>query len=182
MHLPHKRSSCDPLYARRKRTTLAIATTVAAGALLTTALTTGGSAAAAPGTQAAPLAVPVALAPAARTTLIKDQQAKAADTADEIGLGAQEKLVVKDVVKDADGSVHTRYERTYAGLPVLGGDLVVHESASGARKGVTKATKATIEVASLKPAITAAKAEGQAVSLAKSAGSKKTEADKAPAR
>ncbi|WP_369273494.1 M4 family metallopeptidase [Streptomyces sp. R11] len=172
-----------PLYARRKRTTLAIATTVAAGALLTTALTTGGSAAAAPagaGTKAAPLAVPVALAPAARTTLIKDQQAKAADTADEIGLGAQEKLVVKDVVKDADGSVHTRYERTYAGLPVLGGDLVVHESASGARKGVTKATKATIKVASLKPAVTADKAESQAVKLAKAAGSEKTEADQAP--
>ncbi|TXS53606.1 M4 family peptidase [Streptomyces sp. uw30] len=172
-----------PLYARRKRTTLAIATTVAAGALLTTALTTGGTAAAAPagaGTKAAPLAVPVALAPAARTTLIKDQQAKAADTADEIGLGAQEKLVVKDVVKDADGSVHTRYERTYAGLPVLGGDLVVHESASGARKGVTKATKATIKVASLKPAVTAAKAETQAVKSAKAAGSEKTAADSAP--
>ncbi|QOV35428.1 M4 family metallopeptidase [Streptomyces ferrugineus] len=171
------------LYARRKRTTLAIATSVAAGALLTTALTTGGSAAAAPaaaGTEATPLAVPVALAPAARTALIKDQQAQAADTADRIGLGAQEKLVVKDVVKDADGTVHTRYERTYAGLPVLGGDLVVHESAAGETKGVTKATKATIEVASLKPAITADRAEGQALSLAKSAGSKKTEADEAP--
>ncbi|GHG98039.1 M4 family metallopeptidase [Streptomyces lanatus] len=171
-----------PLYARRKRTTLAIATSVAAGALLTTALTTGGSAAAAPvdaGTKAAPLAAPVALAPATRTALIQDQQAQAADTADAIGLGAQEKLVVKDVVRDADGTVHTRYERTYEGLPVLGGDLVVHEKA-GKTQGVTKATKATIKVASLKPAISADKAEGQAVSLAKSAGSKKTEADKAP--
>ncbi|WP_217214151.1 M4 family metallopeptidase [Streptomyces sp. AC550_RSS872] len=170
------------LYARHKRTTLAIATAVAAGALLTTGLSTGTSAAAPAdaGAKAAPSAVPVALAPAARTALIKDQQAEAAETADAIGLGAQEKLVVKDVVKDADGTVHTRYERTYAGLPVLGGDLVVHESASGASKGVTKATKAAIKVASLKPAITAAKAEGQAVSLAKSAGSTKTEADKAP--
>ncbi|MGN9762820.1 M4 family metallopeptidase [Streptomyces sp. SD31] len=171
-----------PLYARHKRTTLAIATAVAAGALLTTGLTTGTSAAAPAdaGTKATPLAVPVALAPAARTTLIKDQQAEAPETADAIGLGAQEKLVVKDVVKDADGTLHTRYERTYAGLPVLGGDLVVHESASGATKGVTKATKATIKVASLKPTITAAKAEGQAVKLAKAAGSEKTEADSAP--
>ncbi|MGI5378338.1 M4 family metallopeptidase [Streptomyces sp. CA-251387] len=172
-----------PLYARRKRTTLAIATAVAAGALLTTGLTAGSSAAedqAQSSRKAAPLAVPVALAPAARTALIKDQQAEAAETADEIGLGAQEKLVVKDVVKDADGTVHTRYERTYAGLPVLGGDLVVHESSSGATKGVTKATKAAIKVASLKPEITAAKAEGQAVKLAKAAGSKKTEADNAP--
>ncbi|WP_031487147.1 M4 family metallopeptidase [Streptomyces bicolor] len=172
-----------PLYARRKRTTLAVATAVAAGALLTTGLATGSSAAedqAQGGRKASPLAVPVALAPAARTALIKDQQAEAAETADAIGLGAQEKLVVKDVVKDADGTVHTRYERTYAGLPVLGGDLVVHESASGATKGVTKATKATIKVASLKPAITAAKAESQAVKLAKAAGSEKTEADNAP--
>ncbi|MFF7167889.1 M4 family metallopeptidase [Streptomyces sp. NPDC008086] len=171
-----------PLYARHKRTTLAIATAVAAGALLTTGLGTGTSAAAPAdaGGKAAPLAVPVALAPAARTALIQDQQAEAARTADAIGLGAQEKLVVKDVVKDADGTVHTRYERTYAGLPVLGGDLVVHESASGANKGVTRATKATIGVASLKPAITAAKAEGQAVKLAKAAGSEKTAADQAP--
>ncbi|MFE6625145.1 M4 family metallopeptidase [Streptomyces sp. NPDC057740] len=171
-----------PFYARHKRTTLAIATAVAAGALLTTGLGTGTSAAAPAdaGGKAAPLAVPVALAPAARTALIQDQQAEAARTADAIGLGAQEKLVVKDVVKDADGTVHTRYERTYASLPVLGGDLVVHESASGANKGVTRATKATIEVASLKPAITAAKAEGQAVKLAKAAGSEKTAADQAP--
>ncbi|MFJ5062433.1 M4 family metallopeptidase [Streptomyces nigra] len=170
-----------PLYARRKRTTLAISTAVAAGALLTTALTTGTSSAApAPGAEAAPLAVPVALAPAARTALIQDQQAEAAGTAEDLGLGAQEKLVVRDVVKDADGSVHTRYERTYAGLPVLGGDLVVHESASGARKGVTKATKAAIEVSSLKPAISAAKAEGQALKRAEAAGAEKTEADRAP--
>ncbi|MFI6015582.1 M4 family metallopeptidase [Streptomyces sp. NPDC051243] len=172
-----------PLYARRKRTTLAVATAVAAGALLTTGLATGSSAAedqAQSGRKASPLAVPVALAPAARTALIKDQQAEAAQTADEIGLGAQEKLVVKDVVKDADGTVHTRYERTYAGLPVLGGDLVVHESPSGSTTGVTKATKATVKVASLKPAITADRAESQAVKLAKAAGSEKTEADNAP--
>ncbi|MFH0522139.1 M4 family metallopeptidase [Streptomyces sp. M41] len=172
-----------PLYARRRRTTSAIATAVAAGALLTTGLTAGSSAAEAPAKSdrtATPLAAPVALAPTARTALIKDQQAEAARTADAIGLGPQEKLVVKDVVKDADGSVHTRYERTYAGLPVLGGDLVVHESASGANKGVTKATKATIEVASLKPAIAADKAQGQAVRLAKAAGSEKAEPDKAP--
>ncbi|MFE2648227.1 M4 family metallopeptidase [Streptomyces nigra] len=170
-----------PLYARRKRTTLAISTAVAAGALLTTALTTGTSSAApAPGAEAAPLAAPVSLAPATRTALIQDQQAEAAGTAEDLGLGAQEKLVVRDVVKDADGSVHTRYERTYAGLPVLGGDLVVHESASGARKGVTKATKAAIEVSSLKPAISAEKTEGQALKRAEAAGAEKTEADRAP--
>ncbi|CAL9295617.1 M4 family metallopeptidase [Streptomyces sp. SudanB52_2052] len=169
-----------PRYARHKRTTLAIATAVAAGALLTTGLTSGSSVAADAASKPVLAAAPVLLTAPARTALIKEQQADAAATADEIGLGAQEKLVVKDVVKDADGTVHTRYERTYAGLPVLGGDLVVHESKSGAPQGVTRATKAAIKVASLKPAVTAAKAEEQAVTLAKAAGSEKTEADSAP--
>ncbi|WP_225813319.1 M4 family metallopeptidase [Streptomyces spinosus] len=164
----------SPLYARHKRTTLAIATAVAAGALLATGVTTSATAQPA----AKPLAAaPTALSAAARTTLIQQAQADAAGTARQIGLGAQEKLVVKDVVKDADGTVHTRYERTYAGLPVLGGDLIVHTAKSGKTQGVTKATKSAIKVASLKPQITAAKAEKQAVSAAKTLGSAKTTAD-----
>ncbi|MFF5980248.1 M4 family metallopeptidase [Streptomyces olindensis] len=169
-----------PRYARHKRTTLAIATAVAAGALLTTGLTSGSSVAADSAGKPVLAAAPVLLTAPARTALIQEQQADAAATAGEIGLGEQEKLVVKDVVKDADGAVHTRYERTYAGLPVLGGDLVVHESKSGEPQGVTRATKAAIKVASLKPAVTAAKAEKQAVTLAKAAGSEKTEANSAP--
>ncbi|GGW74114.1 peptidase [Streptomyces lucensis JCM 4490] len=168
----------SPLYARHKRTTLAVATAVAAGALLSTGLTTSASAHTSAGTAAKPLAAaPTTLSAAARTTLIKNAQADAAGTARRIGLGAKEKLVVKDVVKDADGTLHTRYERTYAGLPVLGGDLIVHTAKSGKAEGVTKATKATIRVASLKPQITAAKAEKQAVSAAKTLGSAKTAAD-----
>ncbi|MEV6114370.1 M4 family metallopeptidase [Streptomyces sp. NPDC052109] len=164
-----------PRYARHKRTTLAIATAVAAGALLSTGLTT--TATAAGKTSATPGAAPAALSVSARASLIQQAQAGAAETAQHIGLGAKEKLVVKDVVKDADGTVHTRYERTYAGLPVLGGDLVVHTAESGRTEGVTKATKATIKVASLTPRITAAKAEKQAVSAAKTLGSAKTAAD-----
>ncbi|MFZ3597036.1 M4 family metallopeptidase [Streptomyces sp. BH104] len=57
-----------------------------------------------------------------------------------------EKLVVKDVVKDKDGTTHTRYERTYDGLPVLGGDLIVHRKKSGASEGVTRATAKSIAV------------------------------------
>ncbi|MEG8277928.1 M4 family metallopeptidase [Streptomyces sp. AHA2] len=165
-------------HPRRKRATLAIATAVASGALLATGLTSGSSVAAeSPGT---PAAAPVLLSAPARTALVQQQQAGAARTADAIGLGAREELVVKDVVKDADGTVHTRYERTYAGLPVLGGDLVVHTSRSGAAQGVTRATKAAIKVASLKPVIAAAKAEKQAVTLAEAAGSERTEPESAP--
>ncbi|MCI3273217.1 M4 family metallopeptidase [Streptomyces cylindrosporus] len=170
-----------PLYARHKRSTLAIATAVAAGALLTTGLTTGVASAAptqADTASARPAAAAAALSNASRVSLIQKAEAGAAETAQNIGLGTKEKLVVKDVVKDADGTVHTRYERTYAGLPVLGGDLVV-ATKDGKTASVTKATKATIKVASLKPAITTAKAEKQALTAAKAAGSDKTSADKA---
>ncbi|MEV8563070.1 M4 family metallopeptidase [Streptomyces sp. NPDC051917] len=167
-----------PLYTRHKRATLAIATAVAAGALVSTGLATSASAQTPAGTAARqPAAAPTALSAAARTSLIQKAQAGAATTAQQIGLGAKEKLIVKDVVKDADGTIHTRYERTYAGLPVLGGDLVVHTAKSGRTEGVTKANKAAIKVASLKPQITAAKAEKQAVSAARTLGSAKSAAD-----
>ncbi|MGC9408613.1 M4 family metallopeptidase [Streptomyces sp. DZ1-3] len=165
----------SPHIARHKRTTLALATAVAAGALLSTALGAG-SATASPALPGAPLL----LSDTARTALIQEQQAGAAGTAREIGLGAKEKLVVKDVVKDRDGTVHTRYERTYAGLPVLGGDLVVHRSESGAAEGVTRATKAAVKVATVTPKVDAARAEAQALSAAEDAGSSKAAADSAP--
>ncbi|MFJ4786851.1 M4 family metallopeptidase [Streptomyces sp. NPDC088794] len=169
-----------PLYARHKRTTLAIATAVAAGALLSTGLAAGTASAQTPADssgKAQLAAAPTSLTAAARTSLLQKAQADVSETAQQIGLGTKEKLVAKDVVKDADGTVHTRYERTYAGLPVLGGDLVVHTSPTGKAEGVTKAVKATIKVASVTPKITTAKAEKQALTAAKAAGSDKTAAD-----
>ncbi|MER6029507.1 M4 family metallopeptidase [Streptomyces sp. NPDC001851] len=165
---------------RHRRTAAAAATAVAATtALLSTTLTS--TATAQPATGAPRLAAaPVTLSAAARAGLIQKAQADAARTAQHIGLGAKEKLVVKDVVKDVDGTVHTRYERTYAGLPVLGGDLVVHTAESGRTEGVTRATTQKLKLASLKPQITAARAEKQALGLAKAAGSAKTAADQAP--
>ncbi|NEB90495.1 M4 family metallopeptidase [Streptomyces bauhiniae] len=162
----------SPLYARHKRTSLVIATAVAAGALLSTGLTSSASA-----ENKTPAGAPTLLSASARTTLIQQAQSDAPETAQRIGLGAKEKLVVRDVVKDVDGTVHTRYERTYAGLPVLGGDLVVHTAKSGKAEGVTRATKSAIKVASLKPQITPAKAEKQAVGAAKTLGSAKTASD-----
>jgi Zn-dependent metalloprotease len=171
-----------PRIARHKRTTLAVATAVATAALLGTGLTTSASAQTPAGTTAhAPLAAaPTALTAAARTSLLQQAQADAAGTARQIGLGAQEKLVAKDVVRDTDGTVHTRYERTYAGLPVLGGDLIVHTSKAGKTEGVTKATGAAIKVASLTPKVAAATAQKQALGLAKDAGSAETTADQGP--
>ncbi|GGY71267.1 M4 family metallopeptidase [Streptomyces xanthochromogenes] len=164
----------------RQHTVLAAAiATSTVVALVGTALTA--SAAPRPTADSArPAGASVALSAAARTELLRTAQAGLARTAENIGLGANEKLVAKDVVKDADGTVHTRYERTYEGLPVLGGDLIVHTSKSGTTQGVTRASKATLKLATTTPRITAATAQKQALSLAKDRGSAKSTSDRAP--
>lgn len=47
-------------------------------------------------------------------------------------MSARDAFVVKDVILDTNGASHVRMDRLYAGLPVIGGDLVMHMSASGA--------------------------------------------------
>ncbi|MFF1786223.1 M4 family metallopeptidase [Kitasatospora sp. NPDC058243] len=79
-----------------------------------------------------------------------------------LALGGQEQLVAKDAVVDQDGTRHLRFERTYAGLPVLGGDLVVHQNARGAVQSVDKAVSAQLSLSSLAPQIPADKAAAQA--------------------
>ncbi|QKW07965.1 M4 family metallopeptidase [Streptomyces sp. NA04227] len=103
---------------------------------------------------------------AQRTTAIRAAQAEVSATASKLGLGGDEKLLVRDVLKDADGTVHTRYERTYRGLPVLGGDLVTHTAKSGKLKGVNKANSARIAVTSTDAPISAAAAKKSALSAA----------------
>ncbi|MEU0403280.1 M4 family metallopeptidase [Streptomyces sp. NPDC006197] len=120
-------------------------------------------------------ALQVTLSPAERSALISDATATRAATARALGLGPQEALVVQSVLKDADGTVHTRYDRTYAGLPVLGGELIVHAAANGTVRDVTKNTKATITVASTKAAKSAESAK--AVALGKAEGATSAKAD-----
>ncbi|MFJ8754175.1 M4 family metallopeptidase [Streptomyces sp. NPDC102441] len=93
---------------------------------------------------------------AQRSTALRAAQSDASSAAESLGLGSQEKLIARDVIKDAHGTVHTRYERTYAGLPVLGGDLVTHTASDGTSKGVDKATEARITVPSTQPKLKAA--------------------------
>ncbi|MEV6775119.1 M4 family metallopeptidase [Streptomyces syringium] len=130
--------------------------------------------------KADPGALPVKLSPSQRAELIRDANETKATTAKSLGLGAKEKLVVRDVTKDADGTTHTRYERTYDGLPVLGGDLVVDAAKGGKLKTVAKATKARVTVATTSASFAAATAEKDALKAAKAQGSKATKADRAP--
>ncbi|MFJ9721711.1 M4 family metallopeptidase [Streptomyces sp. NPDC101209] len=169
------------LLRRRRATALALASI---GSLLSLAV--AGHAGAAP---AAPSpvkitakpragALPASLTPSRRAALVKNAQSAAADTARHLGLGAKEKLLVKDVIRDADGTTHTRYERTYAGLPVLGGDLVVHDKS--ARLTVTKAHRAALSVPSLRSKITAAGAADRAEAASKRAEVTGSETEKKP--
>ncbi|MFF4906594.1 M4 family metallopeptidase [Streptomyces sp. NPDC001260] len=122
------------------------------------------------------------LSPAQRTALIRSASEKAGTTARTLGLGAKEKLVVKDVVKDNDGTVHTRYERTYAGLPVLGGDLVVHTPPASLAAGTVSTTfnnKHTIKVASTTADVAKSAAETKALTAAKALDAKQPKADSA---
>ncbi|RNL79789.1 M4 family metallopeptidase [Nocardioides marmorisolisilvae] len=69
-------------------------------------------------------------------------------------------------IVDADGTSHVRLQRTYRGLDVVGGDLVVHQSKSGTWRGVsqtlgknlTLGTTATVSQASADSAATSSKA------------------------
>ncbi|MCX5531211.1 M4 family metallopeptidase [Streptomyces sp. NBC_00006] len=160
----------------RRRATAIAAGTVAA--LLTVTFQT--LPATADATGADPGSLPAKLSPAKRAELIHEANAAKADTAKDLGLGKQEKLVVRDVLQDKDGTTHTRYERTYGGLPVLGGDLIVEATKSGKANDVTKAAKADLKNVDTTPDVKPATAETQALKLAKADGSKKTEADKAP--
>ncbi|MFH8347356.1 M4 family metallopeptidase [Streptomyces sp. NPDC018045] len=156
--------------------TLRTAALVASAAMVAVAVQAG-SATAQP--DAATGASAVALSAQQRVTAIKSAQAEAAGTAREIGLGGQEKLVARDVIKDADGTVHTRYERTYEGLPVLGGDLVVHEKKNGTRT-VDKATQARIAVPTTDAAQPARAAEKSALSASAAEKNSKAAAKDAP--
>ncbi|MCH0538050.1 M4 family metallopeptidase [Streptomyces sp. MUM 203J] len=130
--------------------------------------------------QADPGSLPAKLSPAQRTALIKAADASKDRTAKELGLGTKEKLVVRDVVQDRDGTTHTRYERTYDGLPVLGGDLVVSADRAGQREGVAKASRAALKSVDTRAGLAPAAAEKQALSAARSEGSKATKPERAP--
>ncbi|MGX6743803.1 M4 family metallopeptidase [Streptomyces xantholiticus] len=173
-----------PTHRRRVTATGAL---VAAAAMLAVGFQTGTSVAAQSAAPAAakagkadPGALPRSLSPSQRAELIREASATTAATAKELGLTAKEKLVVRDVTQDRDGTTHTRYERTYDGLPVLGGDLVVAETATGTTEAVTKASRATLRYVDTSADVAPATAEKQALGAAKAEGSKETEAERAP--
>ncbi|MFZ3472955.1 M4 family metallopeptidase [Streptomyces sp. 4.24] len=170
----------SPTPQRRATTAGAL---VAAAALLAVGIQTGTATADATASQAGsvvqanPGAANRALSASERATLLAEANSTTVQAAKGLGLAGSEKLIVRDVVKDADGTTHTTYERTYDGIPVLGGDLTIHAK-DGVTKSVTKATNHDIKVADTNATVAPSAAEGQAVAAAGAEGSKEVKASK----
>ncbi|MBC7557812.1 MAG: M4 family metallopeptidase [Dermatophilaceae bacterium] len=114
----------------------------------------------------APTPVPSSPSPApSKAQKMAVEQSRADSTKHALGLDSGEKLVVKDVITDPDGTTHVRYNRTYAGLRVIGGDFVSHRARSGKIKGVNWNGSPEVVVASTKPKLS--------LSSAQAAGSRK---------
>ncbi|MFF2044119.1 M4 family metallopeptidase [Kitasatospora sp. NPDC058170] len=129
-----------------RTTAAAIAVTVAASTFTAVAL---------PGTALA--------APAGPPSAAAQADAALAANAARLGITPGQGRTVRDVVTDADGSRHVRYDRTFAGLPVLGGDLVVHLAPGGSFAGADRAAPGDVAVPTTRPAVPAAAARAQAV-------------------
>jgi Zn-dependent metalloprotease len=54
-----------------------------------------------------------------------------------------DRFIAKDTIVDANGTEHVRFDRTYRGLPVLGGDVVIHS-----RNGQFKSASLTLKTMS----------------------------------
>src|SRR6478609_9696548 len=91
----------------------------------------------------------------------------AAPSANPYGDSAGTTYRVTDTITDPNGATHVRMERFYQGLPVLGGDLVAHEGAQGALKGVSETLDNAIRL-STTPVVSKALAATQVVRDVKS--------------
>ncbi len=112
------------------RRTLGLSSAALAAATLAAGAAVGAVAPAANGAGSGftrPVASDGALARAALTAVAAHPQA--------VRLGARQAFTVTGALVDPDGTSHVRMARSYRALPVVGGDLVVHQSASGAWRG-----------------------------------------------
>jgi Zn-dependent metalloprotease len=136
-----------------------LASALAIGCVSAALVSTTGNAQAAPDTPADRGAATVA---AAR-----------ANAQDHAGLGTGQGLVVRDTVLDANGASHVRFDRTYRGLPVVGGDLVVHQTRGNAYRSVSGRSLAAFQLPTT-ASVTARAATAKAAAVVDFARSKAT--------
>ena len=134
--------------------------------------------------KARPGALPAQLSPAPRRADPRRRHRPKAATAKTLGLGAQEKLVVRDVVKDADGTtphpLRAHLRRTARPRRRPGRR---HRQGRRDRGASPRPPQARHQGRRPPPPTVARRqAEKQALTAAKAAGAKKADADRAPAQ
>ncbi|MFG2886213.1 M4 family metallopeptidase [Streptomyces sp. NPDC048297] len=82
------------------------------------------------------------------------------------GVSQGDELHAQDVMIDPEGARHVRFTRTHAGMPVLGGDLVVHLNRKLAYTGVTRAAGHTVRPDATKARLTPGQAAAKAARAA----------------
>jgi Zn-dependent metalloprotease len=60
--------------------------------------------------------------------------------------GSADGFEASDLIVDADGTEHVRFQRSYKGLPVVGGDVVVHSHGNGALSGTSQTLASQINL------------------------------------
>lgn len=100
-------------------------------------------------------------APASGSRAVDRAIAAARQHGPAMGLDADQALTVRSSSVDRDGTTHVRLDRTFKGLPITGGDVVIHTDAQGAWKGVTAAAT-SVRVASTSPTVSAPTAAARA--------------------
>jgi Zn-dependent metalloprotease len=82
-----------------------------------------------------------------------------------IGLSAADQVAVRDVIVDADGAEHVRFDRSHRGLRVIGGDFVSHADGKGGFRGFSASLREPLAALSVTPAL----APERAAALARTA-------------
>ncbi len=93
--------------------------------------------------------------PTDRSAALRTASREASATAVALRLPDGQRLKASDAIADTNGDTHIRYQRTYDGLPVVGGDLVVHEDKNGAIVSADYASRANITLLSTRPRLAA---------------------------
>ncbi|BCK66345.1 hypothetical protein Srufu_002980 [Streptomyces libani subsp. rufus] len=146
-------------HIRRHRLAIAVAVTTAA------TLTAGVAGSA----SATPPASPVAASPAtpALQKVVDAARNAAYAHASATGVSKKDALKATDTLVDPDGRQHVRFVRTHRGMPVLGGDLVVHLTAKSAYEGVTRAYRHQVDMTGTDPKLSAGEARTKAATVGK---------------
>ncbi|GAB2727341.1 M4 family metallopeptidase [Streptomyces bullii] len=105
-------------------------------------------------------------APSSADSVVDAARAAAFAHASATGVSPEDDLRAQDVMIDPEGARHVRFVRAQRGMPVLGGDLVVHLTKRLAYAGVTRAADHTVRPTTVRARLTARQAEQRASAVA----------------